>query len=124
MRFSLRISLDETISSDEKKILENIKYCSRIVGKSFKVILWNENISESDVKKFINRNQEMLFELNTKITKKSFPEHVWFLVNSTGDKCKATYTFSGSVLNGIASYIKTIKHFKRIEKDNESSYSR
>ena len=124
MRFSLRLSLDEIIfSDDEERILENIKYCSRLVGKTFKVIFWNDNVSEVDLNKFVKKNQETLFQINTKITKKNYPEQVWFLINSNGDKCKATYTFSGTILNGIASYIKTIKHFQRIEKD-ENSYNR
>ena len=112
------MSLDDVISDDEEKILENIKYCHRLVGKSFNVVFWNYEVSESEIKKFINRNEQTLFELNTKITKKSYPEHAWFLINSNGDKCKAHYTFSGSVINGIASYIKIIKHIKKIENEN------
>ena len=121
MRFNLRMSLDNVISGDEEKILENIKYCSRLVGKSFRVVFWNSDVSETDIKEFIKRNEEILFDLNTKITKKSFPEHAWFLINSNGDKCKAHYTFSGSVINGIASYIKIIKHIKKIENENSNS---
>tara|TARA_Y100000401_G_C8265845_1_gene195730 strand:- start:292 stop:654 length:363 start_codon:yes stop_codon:yes gene_type:complete len=120
MRFNLRLSLDDVISDDEQKILENIKYCSRLVGKSFKVVFWNREVSESEIKDFIKRNEEVLFNLNTKITKKTFPEHAWFLINSNGDKCKAHYSFSGSVINGIASYIKIVKHLKRIENENKS----
>ena len=95
MRFNLRLSLDDVISDDEQKILENIKYCSRLVGKSFKVVFWNRDISESETKEFIKRNEEILFDLNTKITKKT-------------------------LINGIASYIKIVKRLTRIENENKS----
>ena len=122
MRFSSRMSLDSVIGKDEENIIENIRYCGRLVGKSFKIVFWNENVSESEVKKFIKRNEKVLFELNTKITKKTYPEHAWFLINSTGDKCKAHYMFSGSVINGIASYIKIVKHMKKIDNENSDSW--
>ena len=123
MRFSLRMSFDELIATDEEKILENIKYCSRLVGKTFKVILWNQDITEKEAEKFIKRNEKTLFEINTQITKKSSGEYSWFLIDAgLGDKCRSTYKFQGTILSGISSYIKVIKHFKRI--DNESSNSR
>ena len=61
MRFNLRLSLDDVISDDEQKILENIKYCSRLVGKSFKVVFWNREVSESEIKDFI-KLQKRVFQ--------------------------------------------------------------
>ena len=42
---SLRMSLDDVVKDSEleKTIIENIRYCRRIVGREFKVIFWNEN---------------------------------------------------------------------------------
>ena len=55
---SIRMKLDNVMKDikSEKQIIENIRYCRRIVGKEFKVIFWNKNISEKNVKEFIKRN--------------------------------------------------------------------
>ena len=52
---SIRMKLDDVIKDIEleKQILENIRYCRRIVGKEFKIIFWNKNVSEENIKKFI-----------------------------------------------------------------------
>ncbi len=54
--------------------------------------MWTENVFESEIKKFIKRNEKVLFKLNTKVTTETYPEHAWFLINSTGDigTCKGT----------------------------------
>ena len=48
---SLRMKLDEVVKDldYEKKVIENIKYCRRIIGKEFKVIFWNKELLESGV---------------------------------------------------------------------------
>ena len=121
MRFSLRMSFDELIATDEEKILENFRYCSRLVGKTFRVVLWNQYVTEKEIKDFVKRNEKLLFEVNTQITKKSNGEYSWFLIDAgLGDKCRSTYKFQGTILSGISSYIKVIKHFKRIENENKS----
>ena len=59
--------------------------------------------------------------VNTQITKKSSGEYSWFLIDAVlVDKCRSTYKFQGTILSGISSYIKVIKHFKRIENENKS----
>jgi len=110
---SIRIKLDDVVSDIDKqiKILENIRYCKRITGQSFKVIFWNKNLSEEKVKKFINDSQGLLFEVNTKITK-SF-ERCWFLLNSSqDDKSLHRYEYKGDILNGIVQYMELVKHIK------------
>ena len=123
MRFSLRMSFDEVITTDEEKILENIRYCSRLIGTTtFKVILWNQDISEKETEAFIKRNEKLLFEVNTQITKKSTGDYSWFLIDGgVGDKCRSTYKFQGTILTGIVSYIRVVKQFQRIEKDENSN---
>ena len=64
----------------EQIILENIRRCNKIVGKFFKVIFWHVNLTEQECKDFVKRNEKLLFEVNTKITKKFEPS--WFLINT------------------------------------------
>ena len=79
---SLGMILDDVVSNkeDEKTIIENIRYCRKHIGKLFKVIFINKNLPESNVKEFFKRNEKVLFELNTKITKHE--NVVWFMISS------------------------------------------
>tara|TARA_R100001377_G_C3173427_1_gene103917 strand:- start:237 stop:599 length:363 start_codon:yes stop_codon:yes gene_type:complete len=107
---SLRLKLDEIIKDEafEKKVLENIRYCNNIVGKSFRVILWNENVTEKQCEDFVKRNEKLLFEVHTKITKQF--DYVWFLIESKGDNSKWRYKSGNeSILSGIVEYLKLVK---------------
>ena len=70
--YSLRIKLDDVILNEdfEQKVLENIRYCRKLVGKQFRVIFWNENLTENQCEEFVKRNEHLLFEVHTKITKR------------------------------------------------------
>ena len=111
---SIRMKLDDVIKDIEleKQILENIRYCRRIVGKEFKIIFWNKNVSEENIKKFIKRNDGILFEINTKITKEF--NLAWFLIGDD-DKSRYRYLFTGDILGGIANYLKLVKVLKKRE---------
>ena len=53
---SLRIKLDDFISSDnEKLIMENLRRCRYFAGKEFSLILWNETLEEKDLTKRARR---------------------------------------------------------------------
>tara|TARA_Y100001963_G_C6409967_1_gene277951 strand:- start:101 stop:454 length:354 start_codon:yes stop_codon:yes gene_type:complete len=110
--FSLRVKLDDVISESDKEqlILENIRRCRYIAGKEFKVIFWHENLTESECKDFIERNEHLLCEVNTKITKKF--ESVWFLIKGNGDLSPSRYRYEGEVLAGIPAFLKIVKHIK------------
>ena len=116
--YSLEMKLDDVVKDGgtELTILENIRRCSKIVGKSFKVIFWHENLSEQDCKDFIERNEHLLFEVTTKITK--IFEPVWFLIRSEGDRSSWRYKSDGAILDGIASYLKIVKHMNNINGSN------
>ena len=123
--FSLRMKLDDIIKDKdfEQKILENIRYCRKIVGKQFKVILWNENLTEKQCEDFVKRNEKILFEISTIITTKNVDS--WFVIDKHNiDKGKYHYKYTGDILSGIVNYLKMIKIRKRIENDYESSNRR
>ena len=107
--YSIRMKLDDFIKDKKKEqvILENIQRCSKLVGLYFQVIFWNENLTEQNCKDFVKRNEHLLFEVNTKITK--VQENVWFLI---GDG-KGRYRFDGDILGGISEYLKIINHMKK-----------
>tara|TARA_Y100000310_G_C20411129_1_gene682038 strand:+ start:204 stop:563 length:360 start_codon:yes stop_codon:yes gene_type:complete len=111
--YSLRMNLEEVLKDKdiEQVILENIRRCSKIVGKEFKVIFWHENLKEKQCKDFIKRNEKLLFEVNTKITK-TF-ENTWYLIQSKNDRSSGRYSFNGNILNGIAGYLEIINHMKK-----------
>ena len=111
--YSICMKLEDVIKNrdTEQVILENIRRCSKLVGKFFKVVFWHENLTEEACKNFVKRNEHLLFEVNTKITKTK--EKVWFLI---GDG-KGRYRFDGDILNGISEYIKIINHMKKRDEE-------
>ena len=56
--FSLRLKLDDIIKNEdfEKKVLENIRYCRKLLDKKFRVIFWNENLTENQCSESSNEN--------------------------------------------------------------------
>ena len=112
--YSLRMNLEDVIRDKdiEQTILENIRRCSKIVGKLFKVVFWHENLTEQECKDFVKRNEHLLFEVNTKVTKRF--ENVWFLIDSENEKSKGRYRYDGDILKGIVQYLEIVNHiFKR-----------
>ena len=111
---SLNIPLEEFINTEnERIILENIKRCSRLVGKTFEVNFWYMDLTEKEIKKFIDRNEKLLFEVNTKISKQ--PERAWFCINplkiKTHGQCR--YYFEGDLLTGIIQYLNLYKALEK-----------
>ena len=108
--YSIGINLEDIIKDKdiEQVVLENIRRCSKIAGKWFKVVFRHVNLTEQNCKDFVKRNEHLLFEVNTKITKVKEP--VWFLI---GDDTGSRYTFDGEILTGISEYVKIITHIKK-----------
>ena len=115
--YSIRMKLDDVVKDidEEQIILENIRRCSNIVGKWFKVVFWHVNLTEQECKDFVKRNEHLLFEVNTKITKRF--ENVWFLIDSENEKSHGRYRYDGDILNGIAQYLKIINHIKKRDRE-------
>ena len=111
--YSIRMKLDDVVKDKdvEQTILENVRRCSTLVGREFQVVFWHVNLTEQNCKDFVKRNEHLLFEVNTKITK--VQENVWFLI---GDG-KGRYRFDGDILQGISEYLKIINHIKKRDKE-------
>ena len=111
--YSLRMKLDDVILNEdfEQKVLENIRYCRNLVGKQFRVIFWNKTLTDKQCEEFVKRNEHLLFEVHTKITKRF--NMTWYLIQSDGEKSRWRYKSEGDILDGIASYIKLVKHIKK-----------
>ena len=80
--YSIGMKLNDVIKDKdtEQVVLENIRRCSKLVGRFFKVVFWHVNLTEQECKDFVKRNEHLLFEVNTKITK--VQENVWFSIGS------------------------------------------
>ena len=108
--YSIGMKLNDVIKDrdTEQVVLENIRRCSNIVGKVFKIVFWHDNLTEQNCKDFVKRNEHLLFEVNTQITKRIIP--VWFAIGEGKD---GRYTFDGDILQGISEYLKIINHMKK-----------
>ena len=113
--YSIGMNLEDVIKDKdiEQTILENIRRCSNIVGKVFKIVFWHVKLTEQECKDFVKRNEHLLFEVHTKITK--VQEDVWFSIDSK--KGSGRYTFDGDILQGISQYLKIINHIKKRDKE-------
>ena len=113
--YSIGMKLNDVIKDKdtEQVILENIRRYSNLVGKLFEVVFWHVNLTEQNCKDFVKRNEHLLFEINTKITK--IQEDVWFSIGT--DKSSGRYTFDGDILQGISQYLKIINHMKNRDKE-------
>ena len=124
--YSIGMRLNDVIKDEdtEQIVLENIRRCSKLVGKFFKVVFWHDGLTEKQCKDFVKRNEKMLFEITTQITSTNSPfNKCWFLINSSNtDRCTKRYSYKGNVLSGIVEYIKVVKHLKR--REDESSNRR
>ena len=111
--YSIRMKLDDFIKDKKKEqvILENIQRCSKLVGTYFQVVFWHENLTEKDCKNFVKRNEKLLFEVNSKITKEY--GDVWFLIDSINEKSIFRYKCESDILTGISEYLKIINHMKK-----------
>ena len=107
--YSIGMKLNDVIKDKdtEQVVLENIRRCSNIVGRFFKVVFWHDNLTEQNCKDFVNRNEHLLFEVNTTITKTQ--EKVWFLIGEGNGR----YRFDGEILQGISQFLKIINHIKK-----------
>ena len=108
--YSMGMKLNDVIKDEdtEQVVLENIRRCSKLVGRFFKVVFWHVNLTEQECKDFVKRNEHLLFEVHTKITKVKEP--VWFMI---GKRDGGRYRFDGDILQGISQYLKIINHMKK-----------
>jgi len=112
---SLRLKLSDIISSIdfEQKVMENIRYCKNVCGETLKVIFWHNDLSETEIKNFIRRNEKSLFKINIEITK-NLNIDAWFAIDSDGEeKTGWRYKWDGGILEGIVEYLKLIKHIEK-----------
>ena len=115
---ALNVPLEDFINSkDERIILENIRRCSKLVGNAFQVNFWYTDLDEKEIKSFVERNEKLLFEVNTKISKE--PVKAWFCIKPPGGpgagQCR--YYWRGDILSGIIKYIEVCKFLKEKEKE-------
>jgi len=117
---SLKISFDEIITEGleyERKIMENLFRFSNYIGsKHFKVILFHKNLKEKDIKAFVSRNENVLFQINTKITSTNC--EAWFTIQRTQEEKLGPYRYKyvGDIMSGLVQYFKIVKHLK--DKEN------
>ena len=109
--YSIGMKLNDVIKDKdtEQVILENIRRCGKLVGKEFKIVFWHVNLTEQNCKDIVKRNEHLLFEVNTTITK--IQEKVWLSIGA--EKGGGRYIFDGDILQGISQYLKIINHIKK-----------
>ncbi len=114
---SIGIILDDVIKDVdfEKKVLEKLKKCSKFSIYVFNVILFHHNISVKEIKEFVKRNTENLFNINVDITKQ-FNKRAFFMIRSYYNMTdNYRYMYIGNILDGLDQYITLMQHIKHRE---------
>jgi len=122
---SLKISLDEIMENGldyERKVLENLFRFSNILGsKFFKVIFLHKNTKIDDLNAFVDRNEKILFHINTKITGNDCS--VWFAIEREETKNPGItyrYRYPGDILSGLVKYFEVASFLKGKYEDSNS----
>jgi hypothetical protein len=117
-KFSVRIKLDDFIENVgvEKlmvdKLLDNV---DNIRINNMKIVFYNKNISQKNIKEFINRHGRLFLKYTVEFTKEF--KKTWFLINTCGDDMSEwRYMTTDNIFSGITSYIKLMKHIERKRK--------
>ena len=122
---SLKISFDEIIENGldyERKVFENLLRFYNILGpKYFKVVFLHKNLDTEDINKFVERNEKVLFHLNTKITGNDCS--VWFAIERDETRNPAIsyrYRYPGDILSGLVKYFSLATFLKGKYEDSDS----
>jgi len=114
MRTSIGLILDKIIHRhDVCAILNGINTCRKLSFARFKLILFHEALTVKQIKKFIADNKDILFEVNTDITK-IYNKRIYYFIDDRVNSRITNYKYKyvGGVLAGINEYIKIMKHVK------------
>tara|TARA_Y100000310_G_scaffold58107_1_gene53350 strand:+ start:220 stop:597 length:378 start_codon:yes stop_codon:yes gene_type:complete len=114
---SVGITLDDLIKDIdfEKKVLEKLKGCCKFSSNAFRVVLFHHNVPSKEIKAFIKRNTESLFNIHVDITKQ-YNTRVFFLIRSYYKSINNyRYMYIGNILDGLNQYITLMHHIKQKE---------
>jgi|7_EtaG_2_1085326.scaffolds.fasta_scaffold00666_15 hypothetical protein len=112
---SIGINLREMLGIEDK-CFQLLKHCRTVTKGAFCIIFYHDDIPETEIKQFVNKNSEILFDLVTQITSNR-DEYVFFLINSDASiNDNYRYLFRGPVLRGLTEYLDLIKHINSRDK--------
>ena len=122
---SLKLSLDEIIKEGfdyERKVMENLFRFSNYIGvKHFRVIFLHKDVSIERINEFVERNENVLFHITSKITSKDC--NAWFVIEKEKSEHKFLtyrYKYIGNILNGLPKFFEVAKTLK--EKNENSNH--
>jgi len=111
------IILDDLIKDIdfEKKVLEKLKECCKFSTYAFRVVFYHDVVPPKEIKAFIKRNTESLFNIHVDITKQ-YNTRVFFLIRSYYKSINNyRYMYVGNILDGLNQYITLMQYIKQKE---------
>ena len=111
------IVLDDLIKDIdfEKKVLEKLKGCCKFCTYAFRVVFYHHDVPSKEIKAFIKRNTESLFNIHVYITKQ-YSTRVFFLIRSYYKPINNyRYMYVGNILDGLNQYITLMQYIKQKE---------
>ena len=110
---SIGLYLDHAINLENiSEILQRILQLKKKIKYRCMLILFNENLKESELKSFTKKHSDILFALHTKFTKnKKFNVH-FFIDNFDCGIKNFRYRYTGNIEPGLIEYEKLINHIQ------------
>ena len=111
------IILDDLIKDIdfEKKVLEKLKECCKFSTHAFRVVFYHYDVLPKEIKAFIKRNTESLFNIHVDITKQ-YNTKVFFLIRPYYKSINNyRYMYVGNILDGLDQYIDLMQSIKQRE---------
>ena len=119
---SIGIKLNDIIDSSllSVKVIDDIKICSKYHQSpyGFKTIFYHDNLLAKDIKLFIKRQSDKLFEINASFTKDK-NTRVFFLNSYDDDISNYRYRYKGNIFGGFKQYMKLVNHIKMRENERK-----
>ena len=106
----LGLMFDEVYDNDEH--IELVYEFLRDNKRELKLVLYNKDVSDEDVAKFVKKHETKLIDLGTKITR-DMTETCYFLISEQETAIYFTMKFSGNLLSGLEALkelLSTVEH--------------
>ncbi len=97
----------------EKKVLDKLKSICKFKGDSFSTIFFHFDMKKGEIREFIKRNTDKLFDINIEISGQ-YNKHIYFLIDSSsGNQINNfRYLYNGNIIDGLNEYTTLIHHIR------------
>ena len=118
---SIRIKIEDIISSDSDKIMNKLTHIYNTDGISFRLRLWHDTITKSELDEFTGIYSNIIDSVSS-IEDLNSQSYEYFIIESSYDPCVGwKFKYYGDIIDGINKYIDILNRVNRVENENRNS---